>query len=308
MDDNWNENGKNEEILENRKRKKEQQAARMRMRRRKKIIQYAMLGGITLCLLLLVFFVGKWIFSSNDAGTSVASGEGEGSVTGTEYELGVEWKTLFSNEPTGAEEPPKEQIPEKGLIVLDPGHGGGDGGSSGIDGILEKDLNLEIGLKLKDKLIEEGYSVFMTREDDTFIGLSARPKLANEQNNPILYLSIHMNAIDMKTGDTSPNGVEIICYERDGSIELADALLEQIVAKTEARKRKVIYSSQMAVTRLAEMPACLIECGFITNPEENQDLQDSTYQEKLVDGIFNGVEVFLADQSQKEDTQTSLAE
>ena len=291
MNANWNEGDVNEEDLSiNRRRLREQREQKKQKKRKKQTIIFSLLSVSVCCLILLTILLGSSLFGGDNA--EVAQPEAD-SAKVSDYELGASRKEIFSNEPT------PEIIPEivgngKGLIVVDPGHGGMDGGTSGFNGENEKDFSLEVSLKLRDNLIEAGYSVFMTREDDTYIGLGARPELANKQENPLIYLSIHMNAVE-EGGDISPTGVEVICYEREGSIELADILLDQIVASTGARKRSVLYKPRMAVTRIANMPACLIECGFITNPDELKKLKDEVYQEKLVDGIVSSVEQFLTD-------------
>lgn len=267
-----------EEELRKKLRKQREMRNRRRMiRKRKRLAAYSILLGIFCVFVFIVTTIIRMIFS--DGSNAVAGSDGD-------FNLAVKTPAPTSL-PTDAPTP----VQTKGLIVIDPGHGGMDGGTTGID-IHEKELVLQISLKLRDELEKNGYEVYMTRAEDVYIGLSERPKLANELDNPLMFISLHMNAVE-KGADTSPNGTEIICYERDGSKELAELLLDYIVEATGSRKRSVLFSSGMVVTREANMPACLIESGFISNPEECTKLKDSAYQDKLIQGIINGIEAFL---------------
>ena len=87
----------------------------------------------------------------------------------------------------------------EGLVIVDAGHGGYDGGAEG-NGVLEKDVNLEISYKLKDELILRGYNVKMTRSDDSFVGLTQRASIANAQDEPVCLISIHQNSLEASEG------------------------------------------------------------------------------------------------------------
>jgi N-acetylmuramoyl-L-alanine amidase len=213
-------------------------------------------------------------------------------------------------------------------IVIDPGHGGKDPGAIGPHGEREKDITLAVGKKLAKRLKEEGFEVFLTREDDTFIPLEERTAFANRKKAD-LFISIHVNAHN----NTSMDGVEtyFLNMTRDASsIKVAErenastskALSSlQFIIKDLMLSSKINESSRLAtyvqnsimsshqksgnscrdhgvkqalfcVLVGAQMPAILIETGFITNPVECIYLQKDEYQNKIVDGIVNGINAY----------------
>jgi len=176
----------------------------------------------------------------------------------------------------------------KGLVIVDAGHGGYDGGAED-NGALEKDINLSISYKLRDELVMRGYKVFLTRPDDEFVGLTQRASLANSQDNPICLISVHQNSVD---DASSVCGIEAWTYNRAGCTELGDAVCEGASKATRAQNRGTNYRTNLVVTSKTTMPAIIIECGYLTNPEEAEKLCSSDYQDKLAIGITDGVEAF----------------
>lgn len=176
-----------------------------------------------------------------------------------------------------------------GLIIIDAGHGGKDSGAYN-DFSMEKDINLSIAYFLKDELEYRGYSVFMTRTDDTFVGLSQRANLANEQNNPLAMVSIHQNSVD---DYEQANGVEAWTYKRSGCVELADCLANKVSEATGAKNRGVNYRENLVVTSKTTMPSVIIECGYMSNNTESENLINEDYQVKLARGIANALDQFI---------------
>lgn len=177
------------------------------------------------------------------------------------------------------------------LIVLDAGHGDEDPGST-ISNVNEKDLNLEIALKLKNALEAEGYDVMMTRSDDTYLTLTERAEFANEVEAD-LFISIHQNSY---IEDSSVNGIEVYYNEStktEADEELAQLIQTGLVEATSARDRGIRVYDELAVTRKTEMPACLVELGYMTNKSELALLQSDDYQYKLVTGMVNGINQFF---------------
>ncbi len=193
-------------------------------------------------------------------------------------------------------------------IVIDPGHGGIDGGTGDVRDILEKDINLEVGLKLKKELLVENYNVIMTREKDESLeelsniktsryrkDLDARKTIINE-NQPLAYVSIHVNA----STKTSARGVKI--YHFPGSVEgqrLAENIKESIdehlykkYLKEDNLKSEVLTENYY-ILRETKYPGVLIEIGFITNPEENKLMKSKKYKEKIAYAIKKGIVEFL---------------
>lgn len=177
------------------------------------------------------------------------------------------------------------------LIVIDAGHGGDDPGTQSLN-FLEKDINLDIALKLQQVLSMKGYSVLMTREDDCNIELKERANFANE-NNADLFISIHQNSYIQ---DSSVNGIEIY-YNSGKSTEdetLAQLIQDGLIEKTGAYDRGIRVENQLVVTRQTNMPAVLIETAFLSNPTELKYITSNEYQNKVVEGIVFGIENFLS--------------
>lgn len=187
----------------------------------------------------------------------------------------------------------QEDIPnEQRLIVLDPGHGGEDEGGS-IQGVLEKDLNLQIAQKVKDQLEEMGYRVEMTRDTDISLRLEERTAIANNAKAD-MFISIHQNTSDAAEAE----GIETwYCAElrenRNTAKRMAALIHKYIIQKTEARDRGLRESQELYVIRETQMPSCLIETGFLTNTAECRSLCTEDYQEQLAEGIARGIDISL---------------
>lgn len=174
------------------------------------------------------------------------------------------------------------------LIVLDAGHGGKDQGTSSGK-VLEKEINLSIVEKLARELESAGVAVLFTREDDVKVGLEARAKYANE-NRAEYFVSIHCNYCEE---DAGVRGLE--CYYRDGSEE-GKRLAENIVLKMEGEEQINCRGTRIGDFRVlnnTEMPAVLIEIGYLSNQSECAKLVDEEYQtlltKKLAEGILLGL-------------------
>ena len=179
---------------------------------------------------------------------------------------------------------------ENERIIIDAGHGGIDPGSDS-QGILEKDINLEIALKLQEVLIENGYAVLMTREDDSSLELRERSDFANEQEAD-LFISLHQNCYAQ---DESVNGIEVY-YNSDKTTndqQLAQMIQEALINETGAKNRGIRSDNGLVVTRETKMPAVLVETAFISNDYELDLITSEDYQNKVVEGIITGIENFL---------------
>ncbi len=176
------------------------------------------------------------------------------------------------------------------LVVLDPGHGGEDEGCA-REGVLEKDINMQITQLVQEKLEEKGYRVLLTHEDDNTYSCEERVEKANMANGDI-YVSIHQNAHET----TAPNGVEI-WYSHTGygveSERLAKLFQKYVVAYTESADRGISETDSLYVIREADMPACLIETGFLSNASERRKLTDVQYQEQIAEGIADAIDVYF---------------
>ncbi len=188
----------------------------------------------------------------------------------------------------------KEDEEKEKIVVIDAGHGGMDGGA-GVDlddgeRINEKDINFAVAKKTEEILKNNKIKVEMTRSEDEFLELYERSAIANALD-AVMFVSIHTNSA---TNDTA-NGIEVYYSKQNNgfdyglsSKEVADEILESMLDKTEANNRRV-KAEEHAVTRTSYMPAVLIEVGFITHTEERGKLVDEVYQDKLAEGISEGI-------------------
>ena len=171
------------------------------------------------------------------------------------------------------------------LIIIDAGHGGIDPGSD------SQGINLEIALKLQEVLIENGYAVLMTREDDSSLELRERSDFANEQEAD-LFISLHQNCYAQ---DESVNGIEVY-YNSDKTTndqQLAQMIQEALINETGAKNRGIRSDNGLVVTLETKMPAVLVETAFISNDYELDLITSEDYQNKVVEGIITGIENFL---------------
>lgn len=184
------------------------------------------------------------------------------------------------------------------IIVIDPGHGGFDPGAWRGD-VLEKDITLQISKKLAERLSQAGAMVILLREtdcalipegDDEAVGglkhqdLANRVKKANEAGAD-LFISIHANA------DLSPkwSGAQTFYNSKsEQSKALAEAIQEELIRILGNTNRKV-KTGNYYVLEHTEMPAVIVEVGFISNPREARLLTSSEYQSKLAYAIFSGI-------------------
>lgn len=181
----------------------------------------------------------------------------------------------------------------KKIIMIDPGHGGGDPGALGtLDGktINEKDLTLSISKKVQSILESYGYKTAMTRTGDTFPTLGERPAMANEMGCA-LFVSIHINSATA----TSAKGTEVYYSEENNgtsygitSQKFADNVLETMLKHMNPTNRGVRMAN-WAVTRRSKMPAILVEVGFISNDSELRLMCSDDYQTKTAKGIAEGI-------------------
>lgn len=188
---------------------------------------------------------------------------------------------------------PEETLPLSGfLVALDAGHGGWSSGAY-YEEISEKDINLAVTMKTAEVLRELGCDIYLLREDDTFVDVYERGGMANDAGADIL-VSIHSNASD----GYYPNFQGIYTYyypNRQEGKALAKAIQGEVIQSTGAVDRGVL-SDQLVVLGRSNMPAALVEIGFMTCHEELMRLVDPDYQDQLAQGIAQGIENYLLGQ------------
>ena len=185
--------------------------------------------------------------------------------------------------------------PNSKTIVIDPGHGGSDSGAVSAGGVKEKDVNFKISMKTADLLKAKGYNVLMTRDTDATLTLNQRPDLANK-NGADIFVSIHANA----AGSTSASGIEVLYApgssgsdKEEGQLLLTKYILDELLKETGAKNRGIIKRPNLVVIRKSEMPAVLIEVGFLSNAEEVKLINDNDYQDRLAKAIVRGIDKYF---------------
>ncbi|MCS6959890.1 MAG: N-acetylmuramoyl-L-alanine amidase [Pseudanabaenaceae cyanobacterium SKYGB_i_bin29] len=194
--------------------------------------------------------------------------------------------------PPSSQAPLPEVVPTAGkkIVVVDPGHGGGDPGAI-ANGVQEKDVVLAISLAVGRELQRLGHVVYYTRTQDVEIDLEPRVRLA-EQVRANVFVSVHANSLASQSSHV--NGIET--FFAPGSRlgrELAELVQNEVIAATGARDRGV-KSARFYVVHRTTMPSILVETGFVTNPQEAANLANPVYQQKLGEGIARGVHQFLS--------------
>jgi len=193
------------------------------------------------------------------------------------------------------------------VIVIDAGHGTPDEGASSNNGTTEAEINLKIALKLQNLLEQSGATVILTRSDENAIydidsktlrqkknsDIKNRVKIGNESSADI-FVSIHLNKIPQQ----QYWGWQ--CFFRNGeenSINLAKSIqnnLNEAIQKD--NKREALELNNIYIMKNVEVPTSIVECGFLSNPEEEKQLQVDEYQNKLAWGIYNGIMNYFVSQ------------
>ncbi len=212
--------------------------------------------------------------------------------------------TAFSDVPavTTTAESEHQRFP---VVVIDAGHGGEDSGA--VDnGLLEKDINLSIALKLRDMLTANGYQTVMTRDTDVSIydssasttrekkisDLKNRVSMINEDNNRIL-VSIHQNKFEQ----AQYYGTQIFYASQvKGSEKLAEELRKSVTGLLQPDNQRELKPADdnIYILKNAQNPAVIVECGFLSNPEEAKKLNDDPYQQQMAYSLYCGITAYAA--------------
>lgn len=167
-------------------------------------------------------------------------------------------------------------------VVLDAGHGAHDLGAKSVRGAPEKDLALDVALRMKPLLEDAGYRVVMTRSDDVFIPLETRAAISN-RNKTAIFVSIHFNWAKSR----KPEGVETY-YFGDRGYRLAANILQEALRAYRCADRGVKFA-RFHVLRNNLRPAVLCELGFVSNPYDNQLLQTAEVRQRLAEAVVRGI-------------------
>jgi len=190
------------------------------------------------------------------------------------------------------------------VIVIDPGHGGMDPGASGKTGVTEDKINLKISLKLSRLVEQSGGVAILTRVDDKGLYTDGNAKVRSKKNEDLrkrndiinnsgadVFISIHLNSFPQ----AKYYGAQT--FYQKGSSEgkrLAEFIQEELKGNIENKNHRMAKSiNTIFLLKDKPMPSALVECGFLSNPEEERLLQDDKYQDKIAWAIFVGIARFL---------------
>ena len=186
-------------------------------------------------------------------------------------------------------------------VIIDAGHGGEDGGTSGQNGILEKDLNLDVAKKLDSLLRSAGINTVMTRNDDRLLydplsdykgrkkilDMHERLRIANSCENAV-FLSVHMNSFPQQ----KYSGLQVYYSENsDLSVNLAQTIQDTVIKNLQSSNTRKIKPSgdNIYLLKMISHPSILIECGFLSNSDECALLCSDEYQQKLSLVIYSAI-------------------
>ena len=186
-------------------------------------------------------------------------------------------------------------------VVIDAGHGGFDSGKVGVDGTLEKDVNLIIAKKLENLLTSADINVIMVRDSDKGLytesstnkkrqDMAARADLMNNANADCI-ISIHQNSYSLESID----GAQVFYYTGSSEGELLASFIQKsLISKVDpSNHRKEKSNSSYFLLKNAKAPIVIVECGFLSNWEESKKLVDDAYQQKLAWAIHLGILQYL---------------
>lgn len=190
-------------------------------------------------------------------------------------------------------------------VLIDAGHGGEDPGKVSGDGTREKDLNLAIATKLGKYLKKQGIEVYYTRQKDEglYSSETQNKKVRDMQKRceivenvkPDFMISIHQNSF----GDGKVRGAQVFYYATsEESRALGEALQQALVKHVDpTNHRKAKANESYYILKKTKCPSVIVECGFLSNQEECEKLKTEGYQQKLVEGIYQGILMYLQEKS-----------
>ncbi len=180
-------------------------------------------------------------------------------------------------------------------VVIDAGHGGIDNGATGKNGTIECEINLQIAYALKSLFEKGGHDVFLTRTDnnglydDTSPGFKRRDLQKRveitKRINPDVFISVHLNTYS----SPSRRGAQVFFNKGNlNSKKLADGIQLELNLLKESKRMYDALSGDYYLLNFLEMPAVIVECGFLSNPEEEKLLSSKSYQKTLAKAIYLG--------------------
>ncbi|QKY70989.1 N-acetylmuramoyl-L-alanine amidase CwlD [Lentibacillus sp. CBA3610] len=196
-------------------------------------------------------------------------------------------------------------------IVIDPGHGGVDGGAVGKDETLEKDIALEVAKKMRDFLQQSGALVYLTREEDKDLaeedtqGLSRRKaedirrrlQFIHDQEADF-FITLHLNALSSEQW----HGAQTFYHPKEEkSKHLAEMIQAEIIRNLDNTNRGSLALNNVYLLKHAEVPGSLVEIGFLSNEHEREQLKEDSYQRKMAGSIYEGILRYITEEPEEEE-------
>ena len=187
-------------------------------------------------------------------------------------------------------------IKEMPVVVIDAGHGGTVPGKVGVDGSLEKDINLAVAKRLKTYLEQDDIRVIMTRETDTglYSDTDSRKKMADmkkrceiiEESGADLVVSIHQNSYH----EENVFGAQVFYYQTSTEGEKAAGIIQDALQKVNPdNTKKIKANNTYYILKKTEVPTVIVECGFLSNYKEAQKLVTEDYQKSVAEAVAEGI-------------------
>lgn len=194
-------------------------------------------------------------------------------------------------------------------IVIDPGHGGVDGGAVGKDQTLEKDIALEVAKKTRDYLQQSGALVYLTREKDKDLAKEDTNGLSRRKTEDIrkrlkfihdkeadFFITLHLNALPSNKW----SGAQTFYYPKhDKSKHLANMIQDEIIRNLENTTRSPLAINGVYLLKYAKVPGALVEIGFLSNEHEREHLKKEAYQQKMAGSIYEGILRYVTEDPKK---------
>lgn len=195
-------------------------------------------------------------------------------------------------------------------IVIDPGHGGPDGGAVGKDGTAEKEIALAVSKKLQSYLQQAGALVYLTREMDADLANEETKGLSKRKSEDIrnrlnfihekktdFFVTIHLNAIPSSRW----RGAQTFYYPKeDESRHLATMIQSEIIDNLENTTRSPLAINTLYLLKNAEVPGALVEIGFLSNEQEREELKQESYQREMAASIYEGMLRYVTEEPEEE--------
>ncbi len=194
--------------------------------------------------------------------------------------------------------------PPNVTVIIDAGHGGEDGGAVGVNGVLEKNINLDIAKKLYDKLVSQNIPVVMTRSEDIMLydrsntsvkrktqDLMTRQKIAMQYENAI-FISIHMNSFPIE----KYSGAQIYYSKNNPDSQIIAAQMQEAFKTIQPNNTRQIKPADQSIFLLYRLncPAILAECGFLSNWNDCNKLSDDSYRTQVADVLFGAISNYVS--------------